>query len=567
MGLAMNEKGTTHPSAEDLPAEATTGERVRVLDVDYVHVALDHGDDLYLTEYGLDFADLLRPENFWTDLLWRQAHASRLAGSSTLFKVRTKVVAGRHKDIVLKWNRMGQDVPGETLSDEADAEFNSPFEEFSLALELREVRRQSPGRLRTHKPLAIYVPGQRVDLERLGRKAYKFQAKRDSHEEIDLDPCRKYAVIYEWVKGIDAAEAQRDGLFSRQQLYQLVLRVRADMMAKGFVVHDNKPQHVIVRRSDSGELVRDRAGQALYAMIDFELLERTPDRERAVRASKRKDYLVRQARRFEPHDAFPPNLHPVRLLDVDYVYGRTESTGGALWVVGKDPELFDYFLPEKWRRTPRTKLSVTNQIYETTTKDNVHLVWRVSKIGEQPDMDPFRGDERQILAHGYNSPFEEIALSMALNAQGIETVYPRAIYMTGDSSQMSAGLSDDRRYERHSDLVVPGGEPVLRRGHDYVILWGYWNAPDEILAVRDEDLYQSVNALSAYRDGLIDETAYLRLMQRMRERLAEVGIEDLNLRGNHLLLSINREETLVTDDDGLPTVRICNFELLKRTDA
>ena len=34
-------------------------------------------------------------------------------------------------------------------------------------------------------------------------------------------------------------------------------------------------------------------------------------------------------------------------MGVDYVYGEVESTGGALWVVGRDPVLFDYFLPEK----------------------------------------------------------------------------------------------------------------------------------------------------------------------------------------------------------------------------
>jgi hypothetical protein len=30
-------------------------------------------------------------------------------------------------------------------------------------------------------------------------------------------------------------------------------------------------------------------------------------------------------------------------MGVDYIYGRAESTGGILWVVGKDPDLFNYF--------------------------------------------------------------------------------------------------------------------------------------------------------------------------------------------------------------------------------
>ena len=37
-GLAMNDKGTTHPPAEDLAAGSTTRGSVRVLDVEYVHV-------------------------------------------------------------------------------------------------------------------------------------------------------------------------------------------------------------------------------------------------------------------------------------------------------------------------------------------------------------------------------------------------------------------------------------------------------------------------------------------------------------------------------------------------
>ena len=38
----------------------------------------------------------------------------------------------------------------------------------------------------------------------------------------------------------------------------------------------------------------------------------------------------------------------------------------------------------------------------------------------------------------------------------------------------------------------------------------------------------------------------------------------LSLRGNHLLLSIDRQQNLAVDEKGLPLMRICNFELLKR---
>ena len=65
-----------------------------------------------------------------------------LLGSSSVFRVRTKKVRDRAMDIVLKWNRMGQDIPGETEAEGAldGAEFNSPFMEFGLVKELRNLQ-------------------------------------------------------------------------------------------------------------------------------------------------------------------------------------------------------------------------------------------------------------------------------------------------------------------------------------------------------------------------------------------------------------------------------------------
>jgi hypothetical protein len=557
----------------NLPAEALakagpqSAPRVRVLDVEYAHVRLPGGDDLYLTEFGLPLAEQLMPENYWTDKDWFRGHSERLSGTSTLYRIATRPVAGRRGlSIVLKWNRVGQDVPGSTEADDlTTAEFNSPFEEFALAIEMRETRYESPGVLYTHKPLAIYVPAQKADLDRLGRKEHRMAAKQDAHKGFQLDPRRNYAVIYEWIKGIDATEALRIGALDKQAQAELVERARQDMLRKGFIVRDCKPQHVIVRPDGNGGLVRGRGGGVLYASVDFELLERTAEREQHVRSLKRKAYLVRQARRFEAREAFPPHLAPVRIFGVDYVYGHIESTGGALWVVGKDPELFDYFLPEKWRKTPRTRLSLTNQVYDTITKDNIHLVWRVSRIGEQPDMDPFNDHEKRILEYGYNSPFEEVALAMELTARGIETIYPRAIYMTGEAAKLPAALSDERRFENHAHLVMPDGRFALEPDHDYIIIWGYWNGPDELLAVKDENYYTGVNALSAYRDGLIEQDIYLQLMQATRDRLTALGVEDLNLRGNHLILSIDKQGRMLEDPaTHLPAVRICNFEMLRK---
>ena len=105
-------------------------EQVRVLGVMYSHFSLGGEGDLYITEAGLPFADCLFPENHWADKDWFVQHSERLSGTSSLYRVTTKKINGKQKDIVIKWNRMGQEIPGD--EEFMDAEFNSPFEEFSL---------------------------------------------------------------------------------------------------------------------------------------------------------------------------------------------------------------------------------------------------------------------------------------------------------------------------------------------------------------------------------------------------------------------------------------------------
>lgn len=537
---------------------------INVLGVKYLHLRVQDGTDLYVTEHGLPFTKCLLPENHWADNRWMKEHSERLRGTSALFRVRTKKVNGRSKDIVIKWNRMGQDIPGETHSTDESAEFNSPFMEFSLVLEMRNARSHLSERLHTHRPLAIYVPRKFVHAEQLGRRRHKMEAIVRSHEEIPIDWNRNYAVIYDWLKGIDGVQACREGLLTRAELTALLEQSEEELRAKGFMVSDNKPQHIIVRPDGEHQLKRDSDGVPLFGMVDFELLKRTPEREEQLRAQKRQDYLVRQARRFEPHWRFPEELTPVRIMGVDYVYGHVESTGGALWVVGRDPMLFDYFLPEKWRRTPRTRISSSQAVFETITKDNVHLVWRVSRVGQIPDADPFVLRERRIFDYGYNSPFEEFSIAMELSRKGIETTYPRAIYMTGHKSTVSSSLVDNSRYDSHAAMHTPDDHSLLSRQHEYVTIWGYWNGPDDALAVKDEPIYEGIDALNAYREGRLTQEAYVQVMRSTKKRLEAAGIEDLSLRGNHLLLSIDREGHLALDENGLLLVRICNFELLRQ---
>jgi hypothetical protein len=524
-------------------------------------------DDLYITAYGLPIIQNIMPDNFLADKDWFNINSLKLSGSGNTYKVRTKEINGRWRDVVIKYNRMGQDVPGAGESEELmSAEFNSPFEEFALVTELRNARYESPGMVLTQKPLAIYVPARRIELWKTGRTEYKMQSKLDVHKDVELDMFRSYVVIYEWIKGTDSAFACKEGVIDEEKMMDLTVGAEREMNKIGFMVKDRKPHHIIIRHKIDGGLLKNKEGRALYAVIDYELLCRTPGREEKVKSAKRFSYLQKQKDRFVLRDQeqFPPNLKLVNIFSVDYIYGHAESTNGILWVLGKDPDLFDYFLPERWENTPRTKLSAHHEIYHTLTKDNIHLVWKVSKVGTMPDMDPFNQAERKILKFGYNSPFEEVSFAIELKSKGIRTVYPRAIYMFGKETTISESIFDNSRYTSHRNYFTPDGSPILRKGHNYIIIWGYWNGPDERLAEKDGDYLEGINALSAYREGIITRKEYIVLLKRKEKRLAKVGVEDLHLRGSHVLLSLDSSEKMLRDNEGVPEMRICNFELLKK---
>lgn len=550
------------------------GERVTVFGVEYLHLRLPDGDDLYVTEYGLPFVGNLLPENVCTDREWFNKNSIRLsrlgkrtAATSCSYKVRTKPWQGKSIDVVFKWNRMGQDIPGSWDDDRLwHTEFNTPYEEFALLLEMRDTAYESPSRIRTHKPLAIYVPHQQGDLFRLGRKDYKMQRKMDNHDEVDLDMLRSYGVIYEWVKGIDVVEAHHQGLIGENVVAALTHQVEREMRHKGFTVTDYKPQHIIVRPVRDGGVLKQRDGKVAYAMVDFELLQRTAGRESVIKQSRRREYLREQSHRFDEDLSIPlpPHLKMVSIMGVDYIYGLAESTNGALWVVGRNPHLFDYFLPERWRQTPRTKLSATDRVFHTVTKDDIQLVWKVSRVGQTPVTDPFRPEEKRIRGYGYNSPFEEVALSVDLSRKGIPTTYPRAIYVSGRKHGLPHSPTDKSRFTSHCSLRTPEGDAILQKDREYTIIWGFWNKPDDVLAKEDGNYYRALDALQAFREGILSEDVYIQLMDHVRKTLLENAVEDLNFRGKHILISMDGTGRIVTDRSGLPEARICNYDLLRQ---
>jgi hypothetical protein len=427
--------------------------------------------------------------------------------------------------------------------------------------------------IKTQYPLAIYVPSQRLYLWETGRSEYKIAAKIRQHAGVEIDILRQYIVVYGWVKGLNAVETADHLGIGGERRSRFIAQANSlaihELAQKGFLVVDMKPQHVILRPQPDGSLLRDANGQLVYALIDYELLQRAPEYEQAVRSATRRFYLKHMAHRFDtPADKpFPSHLKAVNILGVDYVFGHAESTGGLLWVVGKDPDLFNYFLAERWRRTAKTRLSEANQVYHTKTKDDINLVWRVSRMGNLPWACGSTFRKQAIHAHGFNSPFEEFAIAMELSRQGRRVVYPRAIYMTGSLRDSNWPWKDDRRFLHLSEMLTPEGTPLLRRDRDYITVWGYWNGPDDMLAEDDTHRYRAFDAAAAHQQGLIDGVTLDELLALKVAHLRACGFEDLRPKPDHLLVSVDHHDALVRDAEGKPDIRLCNFELVRKIEV
>jgi hypothetical protein len=350
-----------------------------------------------------------------------------------------------------------------------------------------------------------------------------------------------------------------------------------DLTKKGYLMADMKPEHVILDEEDCERIEQTGNGDAgaaakqvdmvyhllnvgKYSVIDYELLFRTPEHEDKVKASRRHSYLDDMRDRFNP-TPLPSHLIRTEIFGVPYIFGRAESTGGRMWVVGRNARLFDYFLPERWRKTPCLSLSDDNEVYYTVTKDNIHLVWETSRVGEIPTDKKYNADEVEKIRHyGINSPFEEFAISEALNKLGIHAVYVRAIYETGSLKiEISA---DSRKYQSHRDIVDSDGNPVLAAEHNYITIRGYYNGPDEWVSKRENDLFTPVDLLKAVRRKIIDDSACRRFLEKTCARLREAGYDGTLLKANDLLLALDSKGKIVTDRSGEPDVIICNFEVI-----
>lgn len=248
--------------------------------VQYFQTKTAEGGDLFLTSFGLAFAAHLQPRN-WLETPWFEAHRRRLRGTSAIYWSQTKPVEGRALDLVVRFNRVGQDLPVDTLTRDihTQAAFNSPFEEIAEVLALR---RQTIGvqrrRIFTKRPLAIYSPPARVELWQSGRNESQIAAKLARQPDVPLDLHRAYILIYGWIDGIDVQDAADQSGFggaSRQSFMAAIMdEVERELAQSGYCVLDMKPAHIIVRFTKDGQLLRRKDGRLVYALIDYELLER-----------------------------------------------------------------------------------------------------------------------------------------------------------------------------------------------------------------------------------------------------------------------------------------------------
>lgn len=267
----------------------------RVFGLDYVVLDDPRGGRMFVTRYGWPLLEHLCPRA-WYDGRRYAADGNRIReGTGAVYHVPTLAAGGRRVDLVVKFSRLGQPVPilevmreyPLAVPEEAldAAHFRSPFAEFSLVMELRRSP-FGPADLRvlTKRPLAVYQTPPTYPLWRLGRESWRFdreayeldenQRACQSDRRVALAPDHEYVMLFGWVRGENAQFFHRRGLLSEPDLHALTARVAGELEAKGFRVLDNKPQHFILRERRPGELLR-RHGELAYALVDFELLERT----------------------------------------------------------------------------------------------------------------------------------------------------------------------------------------------------------------------------------------------------------------------------------------------------
>jgi hypothetical protein len=225
--------------------------------------------------------------------------------------------------------------------------------------------------------------------------------------------------------------------------------------------------------------------------------------------------------------------------------------------------LFGYFLPERWR-SKQIQLSQRGRTWYAHTKDAIHLVWKVSPVGDLPPGDVVDLAVRKRILHGYNSPFEEFALAIEMQRKGLCVTYPRAIYATAKQAGQPSYALDDRRFERLAGLRSPDGEPILPVEPDYITIWGYFRGLEDAHAADGGTTWSPIAASQALAKGIISAAELEGFMARQQATLKQAGYEDLDAKPSHILLSYIPGGELQRAPDGQVVLRQCNYELVRR---
>jgi hypothetical protein len=269
--------------------------RRQVYNVPYLQLDDDAGGQLWVTADGWPHLEHIDPAKWYVRDQYDRCGKRLCGGSGTVYRVPTTDSMGRHMHLVVKFSRMAQELPVHVSSDFPgsvprhvldSAATNDPFQEFGLLQELRHGQ-CGPSNLRilTKRPLAVYSPGKHFEPWQLGRSRDRFhrhcwQLDKDQASlngempTVELSIHRQYIYLFQWVRGTNAQELLQQGQLSTSAAAALVTDVVGDLAAKGFRVLDTKLNHIILRRRRDGNLLR-RAGRLVYALVDFELLQRT----------------------------------------------------------------------------------------------------------------------------------------------------------------------------------------------------------------------------------------------------------------------------------------------------
>ena len=160
---------------DEVPEES----RIRVYGVRYAYLRDPVGNEFFVTRLGWKVLDNLRPSNWYNDKRYVKEGERLFEGSGHVYRMPTYNSHGNRQDLVVKFSRFAETVPlhvAKTFPDKmpADigaAEFNDPFQEFGLLIDLRNGHFGDPNlKIKTKHPVAIFSPATKLAPWKLGRR-------------------------------------------------------------------------------------------------------------------------------------------------------------------------------------------------------------------------------------------------------------------------------------------------------------------------------------------------------------------------------------------------------------